>query len=82
MQMDKNQLEQIRNAEQAFPRVTLWEKNGKSRLYVDSCGYITKDQNDISGRANGYFKGFYYQYSKPGKVSILRDIIRVITSED
>jgi len=80
--MDKDQLEKIRAAEQTFPRVTLWEKNGKSRLYVNECGYITKDQNDVYGRANGYFKGFYYQYSKPGKVSVLRDIIRVITPED
>lgn len=80
--MDNEQLKKIQSSNLTFPRVNLWKKNGKSRLYIDGCGYITTDPNDIFGHATGDFKGFYYQYSRPGKVSILRDIIRVITAED
>lgn len=79
--MDIAQIEKIQNSNLILPRVTLWEKNGRSRLYVDGCGYITEDRNDVRGFSSGEFKGFYYHYLKPGKVGTLRDVIRIIAED-
>ena len=59
-------------------KINLWEKGNKCRIYVDGCGYITKDDNDVKGNNNDYYEGFWYQYDRPGKVGNLRDVIRAM----
>jgi len=62
-------------------KINLWEKANKCRIYVDGCGYITEDGNDVKGKNNDYYEGFWYQYDRPGKVGNLRDVIRAIISQ-
>ena len=79
--MKQLHIEKINDSNTEFPKVTLWEKGTKSRLYVDGCGYITEDDTDVKGRNNDYYKGFWYQYDRPGKSSTLRRIIEIIADE-
>jgi hypothetical protein len=68
---------QIENARtETGLKINLWEKAGKCRIYVEESGYITEDGNDVKGKNNDYYEGFYYQYDRPGKVGNLRDVIR------
>jgi len=60
-------------------KINLWEKGNKCRIFVDGCGYITEDSNDVYGNANGDLDGFYYQYNRPGKAGKLRDVIKIIS---
>lgn len=62
-------------------KINLWEKAGKTRIYVQDSGYITEDGNDVKGKNNDYFEGFWYQYDRPGKVGNLRDVIRAIIAQ-
>ena len=77
--MNTNQVEKAENFETEFPKITLWEKGNKSRMYVKDCGYITEDSDDVKGHNNDYYKGFYYQYDRPGKANTLRRVIEAIT---
>jgi hypothetical protein len=78
--METEQIEKIQNSEMNFPKVTLWEKGNKSRIYVDGAGYITEDGDDVKGNLSDFYNGFWYQANRPGKVGELRDIIRVLTN--
>lgn len=68
------QIENARN--ETGLKINLWEKAGKCRIYVEESGYITEDGNDLKGKNNDYYEGFYYQYDRPGKVGNLRDVIK------
>ena len=59
-------------------KINLWEKGNKTRIYVEESGYITEDGNDVKGKNNDFYEGFWYQYDRPGKVGNLRDVIRAM----
>jgi len=59
-------------------KINLWDKAGKCRIYVEESGYITEDGDDVKGKNNDYYEGFWYQYDRPGKVGNLRDVIRAM----
>jgi len=78
--MNSDQIEKIQKSEINFPNANLWEKGNKSRIYVEDCGYITEDGNDVKGKNNDFYEGFWYQYDRPGKVGNLRDVIRAMNA--
>lgn len=78
--MNTNQVEKAENFETEFPKITLWQKGNKSRMYVKDCGYITEDGDDVKGKNNDFYEGFWYQYDRPGKVGTLREVIRAINA--
>jgi hypothetical protein len=61
-------------------KINLWEKGNKCRIYVDGCGYITEDSDDVYGNSNGDLDGFWYQYNRPGKAGRLRDAIKAMNA--
>lgn len=68
------QIENARN--ETGLKINLWEKGNKCRIYVEESGYITEDGNDVKGKNNDFYEGFWYQYDRPGKVRNLRDVIK------
>jgi hypothetical protein len=61
-------------------KINLWEKANKTRIYVEESGYITEDGDDVKGKNNDFYEGFWYQYDRPGKVGNLRDVIRAFNA--
>jgi hypothetical protein len=59
-------------------KFSLWEKEGKSRIYVEDWGYLTLDSKDVRGRNSGELNNYYYQATRPGHVGKMRDVIRLL----
>lgn len=81
--LNQTQIEKIIEIAENDPDMKIWEKSGKFRIYINSgsnsCGFITFNKNDITGRHSGTEHEMFYQANRPGHVSDLSYSIRLLT---
>ena len=66
-------------------KVIIWEKYFKCRVYIprnayEQAGYITLDKDDVKSNNSGEYKGIYYQATRPGNISYLKEFIDSLLS--